>query len=275
MDPGHQNDKIIQDNANSSAITAVHNIGNILSSTTVCVNTLRQLTSSFTIENYLKAIEKLHEHLGKYPLTEEETLLLNYFKSLGQYFLESKKIAFKEIDQLDKHVEHIKQVVQGLQKVNRQQVVELTDLNTLIDDALCISRTERNEIRFVKEYSELPLIKLDKHLMLQVLTNLISNAENALKESTAPEKILRVATATIGDKITIVVEDNGVGILVEDLQHLFKQGFTTRELGHGIGLYFASQSIEQMGGRLEVQSDGLNKGSVFQISLPLSLKYKA
>lgn len=277
MDSGHQNDKAIQDNLDASASTAIHNISNVINSTVVCVSSLRELTESFTVENYVAAVQKLSDQLRKYPLTEEQQLLFKYFKSLGDFFIHSKKKAFQEIDALDKHIDHIKNIIQAQQGLQQNQSTECS-VNTLIEEALQLSGVpSKNDGQIVieRDFQKLPTINLDKHKTIQILNNLIVNAQNALIESASPRKILKLTTKFDNDLIKICIKDNGIGIPPENLQKIFESGFTTRQSGHGIGLYSAASAAQELGGQITVHSEGLNRGSEFTLSIPSISKNKA
>jgi signal transduction histidine kinase len=72
--------------------------------------------------------------------------------------------------------------------------------------------------------------------------------------------------------VEVTVSDTGTGIAPENLARVFDPFFTTKEVGKGTGLGLAiSQSIiEQHRGSIEVQSDGLGKGTAVTVSLPLA-----
>ena len=62
--------------------------------------------------------------------------------------------------------------------------------------------------------------------------------------------------------------DNGAGIAPENLTRIFSQGFTTRKGGHGFGLHSGALSAKQLGGSLNVHSDGVGCGATFTLELP-------
>lgn len=277
MDSGHQDDEAIQDNLNELAAAAIHNISNIINSTVVCVNSIRELTESFTIEHYVAAVEKLTVSLSQYPLTEQEKLLLKYFESLGQYFQGSRVKAFQEIEQLDKHIDHIKHIVQAQLGLIKDQSVFDADLNQLLEDALCLCgfiARGKNDILVEKNFSSLPTISADKHKFIQIFTNLIKNSQFSLYQSKIRDKKISISTAVESHNIKIKIQDNGIGVSKENLTKIFDRGFTTRSDGHGIGLYSVAKSIEEMGGSLQAESEGFNTGAVFTINLPIKSKLK-
>lgn len=78
---------------------------------------------------------------------------------------------------------------------------------------------------------------------------------------------MRVATED--EFVKISVADNGVGIAPENLMGIFRYGFTTRKDGHGFGLHSGALAARELGGSLSVHSDGIGKGAIFTLALPL------
>jgi signal transduction histidine kinase len=70
------------------------------------------------------------------------------------------------------------------------------------------------------------------------------------------------------NQVKIQVIDQGVGIPPENLTRIFAHGFTTRRNGHGFGLHSSALAVRELGGSLEVCSEGLGKGAIFTLVLP-------
>lgn len=68
--------------------------------------------------------------------------------------------------------------------------------------------------------------------------------------------------------VCLSVADNGIGIKPENLTRIFQYGFTTRKSGHGFGLHSGALAAKEMGGRLWVDSKGLEQGAVFTLEFP-------
>ena len=64
--------------------------------------------------------------------------------------------------------------------------------------------------------------------------------------------------------------DDGRGIPRENLTLIFNHGFNTKKTGHGFGLHSGANAAKEMGGSLNVQSDGPGTGATFILELPLS-----
>lgn len=126
-------------------------------------------------------------------------------------------------------------------------------------------QTDGREIEF-KLIGKAELIPLNKLIMEQAISNLVSNA---LKYSVdCPPPIL---TIEFSDKIaTISVKDFGIGIPEEDLEHLFEPFFRASNvgeyLGTGLGLAITKEYVSLMDGTFSIKSE-INAGSEFIVAL--------
>jgi C4-dicarboxylate-specific signal transduction histidine kinase len=122
----------------------------------------------------------------------------------------------------------------------------------------------------LREFEETPLVRVDKHKVLQVLVNLFSNAKYAVSESKRKDKRVTVHISANGDhRVKIAVSDNGIGIAPENLVRIFAHGFTTKVNGHGFGLHSAALAATETGGSLFAQSEGPGCGATFTLELPM------
>ena len=115
----------------------------------------------------------------------------------------------------------------------------------------------------------LPNVSTDKHKVMEILINLVRNAKYACDDSGRPEKRITLRTRSDGQRFTIAVIDNGVGIPAENLTRIFNHGFTTRKDGHGFGLHSGALAAKELGGSLRVQSAGPGQGATFTLELPV------
>jgi two-component system, NtrC family, sensor kinase len=148
---------------------------------------------------------------------------------------------------------------------------EATSLEELVEDALRINGAAlgRHAITIQRELAPLPRVMVDKHKLLQILLNLISNAKYALDAKPPAERQLRVKLdRPTDDQIRVQVADNGMGIAPELLTKIFQHGFTTRKEGHGFGLHSCAIAARALGGTLTAHSDGPGLGATFTLELP-------
>jgi signal transduction histidine kinase len=121
------------------------------------------------------------------------------------------------------------------------------------------------------------VVQADAQMLQQVLLNLLTNALDAI-ESGGEIRIYAhhrrevIEPAFKQEWLDVFVSDTGSGISPENLPRVFDPFFTTKEVGKGTGLGLAiSQSlVEQHKGSIEVRSEGIGKGTVVIVSLPLA-----
>ncbi len=119
---------------------------------------------------------------------------------------------------------------------------------------------------------DLPSLMVDRHMMEQVLMNLVLNAVQAIKEGGT----ITIRTRARDGDCEVTVADTGCGIPANVLPHIFDPFFTTKGTGEGtgLGLSVSLGIVERHGGRISVDSE-VGKGSVFTVSLPLSNEQSA
>lgn len=116
-----------------------------------------------------------------------------------------------------------------------------------------------------------PVVNGDAARLTQVFGNLIGNAS----KFTADGGTISVNASRIGQTAVITVKDSGIGLARDKLEAvfgMFAQLDTSLErskAGLGIGLALAKRLVEMHGGRIEARSEGLGRGSEFEIVLPL------
>jgi len=145
------------------------------------------------------------------------------------------------------------------------------ELHPLVESVLrSLSATTLGRHRLVNEVpTGLPLVSGDHDKIFQIMTNLVGNA---IKYSPAGGMV-RVHATAANDKVEIVVEDEGVGIPVEDRTRIFERFFrvgdaSTRGIsGTGIGLSIVRGLVELHGGSVWVD-DAPMQGSRFHVCLP-------
>ena len=145
-------------------------------------------------------------------------------------------------------------------------------LDKVIENAIEVNSAglERHNIEVVREYDDIGLIAIDRQRTLQILINLIDNAEYALSKSDKEPKLLKIRTVKCdGAKVRIEVIDNGIGINPADLNAIFEHGRTTKQTGHGFGLHSSWLAANDMQAQLSAKSEGLNHGATFILELPL------
>ena len=261
------------------AVSVLHNVGNVLNSINVSVNLLSEQWRKSKLANVGRVAAMIREHsdnLGEF-LTQDPKgrQIPGYLSQLSDYLTEEHTHALKEMDGLLKSMEHIKEIVVMQQNYSKVRgIVEHVKPADLVADALRMNgdSLKRRQIAVTELHTPgIPDILVEKHKVLQILVNLIRNAQYACEETGKPDRHLSISTSSVDHSVAIRVEDNGVGISPENMTRIFSYGFTTRKQGHGFGLHSCALAAKELGGALRAESPGPGQGAAFILELPLDL----
>jgi two-component system NtrC family sensor kinase len=260
--------------------SVLHNVGNVLNSVNVSADLIGTRIRESKADGLTQAVQLMSEHAGNLGdfLSHDEKgrRLPGYLSKLAQTLVAEKRSVLEELETLTRSIDHIKDIVTTQQSyAAAASLPEPVQIEELLDDALRMNggSVTRQRISIVKEIVALPALLLHKHLLLQILVNLIANAEQAMDG--VPEQsrriTLRAEVATVGQeqRLRIRVVDNGAGIAPQNLTRLFVHGFTTRKTGHGFGLHSSALAAQTLGGTLTARSEGPGRGATFTLDLPM------
>jgi PAS domain S-box-containing protein len=260
------------------ATGVLHNVGNVLNSVNVSgMLMIDRLTKSRIahLSNVAAVLRENGDDLGNFLTTDPKGKRLpTFIQSLAERLAVEQQELLREVESLTKNIAHIKEIVavqQSYAKVSG--VIDSLPVTELVEDALEMNGAafDRHHIEVIRDFAKVPMVRVDKHKVLQVLINVIRNAKYAVSESAREDKIITVKVAANGQqRVKIAVTDNGVGIAPENLSRIFAHGFTTKKGGHGFGLHSAALAATETGGSLSVQSEGLGCGATFTLELPLA-----
>lgn len=264
------------------ANNVLHNVGNVLTSVNVSAGLIGNRVRDSKSAGLAKAVQLMDEHaedLGDFLTRDEQGKILpGYLKKLVTTLTAEKQSIADELESLTKSIDHIKQIVATQRSYSGStSLVEAVRITDLIEDALRMNAASlaRHRISVSRELADMPSLLLDKHLVLQILINLIGNAKHAMDGVPNGPREIRLRMESVeradGARVTIHVEDNGEGIAPEHLTRLFSHGFTTRKHGHGFGLHSCALAAKEMGGTITARSDGRGKGAVFSLELPAKM----
>ncbi len=257
------------------ATNVLHNVGNVLNSVNVSADAVALKVRDFRVGKLKSVAALLNEHSSNLPefLTTDPRgqALPTYLMTLAETLAEPQNAILQEVESLRDNIDHIKGVVAMQQSYARRAGVLESFLPVdLVEDAIRINSAglTRHEVRLERDFDNLPAILTDRHKVLQILVNLLSNAKYAL-EHAGSNRHIRVTIKPDGEEgVRISVIDNGVGISAEHLGRMFQHGFTTKKDGHGFGLHSGALAAQELGGRLTAHSDGHGLGATFTLELP-------
>lgn len=263
------------------ASSVLHNVGNVLNSINVSTDTLLKTLKKPMVGDVCRIASMFHDHqdnLQEFLTADPKGKQIpSYLGLVAESLSGSHQTIQSELDSLVKKVDHIKQVIMSQQDIARaSNIREPVSAEDVMEQAvtLALPEPEKYDVQVVREYSSVPTIMTDRHQVLQVLVNLITNAKNAMVEHSGGARRLTLRAGVFPDRNPVVrfeVSDTGGGIKPEHLPKLFAQGFTTRKAGHGLGLHSAAIVAKNLGGALQAKSAGEGQGATFTLDLPLVL----
>lgn len=257
----------------------LHNLGNVLNGVTVSsglivdqlqrskVPSLGRLTALFE-EN----ADNLPEFIARDP---QGQAIPEFLAQLSRQLETERHVLLQETEDLRSCVKHALGVINTQKRVasKSRQLRELVSAEDLMETALKLSlgAFRVGNISVVRDYRYDGPLSVDRYKVLQILLNLLANAQQAMQET--PETNRRVFLRISRDEewVRLEVEDTGRGIPQDNLPLLFNQGFSTHaESGHGYGLHSSANWAKDLGGTLVAHSDGPGRGASFVLKIPLS-----
>lgn len=178
------------------------------------------------------------------------------------------------MERIGAQAERAGEIIRHLRKFVSKEQPELTtvDLNELVDEVLIMIRPEagRAGVRILTELDHsIPAVRAQRIQIDQVLVNLLRNAIEAMSDTVAKTREVRIATALQAPGLVCVtVSDTGPGLSVDMKSRLFTPFATTKSQGMGLGLSISLGIIEAHGGNLHLDSKP-EEGAVFRFTLPV------
>lgn len=172
-------------------------------------------------------------------------------------------IVSREIDRLNNLITEFLDYVRPEQKAGTPM-----DLNAVIREVIEMIRFNsklRQDVEQKMELSAQCMIIGNKDKLKQAILNFVVNAYQAMEKSIAPS--LEVLTKDEGDKVVLIIRDNGCGIKKENLNRIFEPFHTTKPQGSGLGLAITHKILEAHSARVLVESE-IGVGTRFLIEFP-------
>jgi len=172
----------------------------------------------------------------------------------------------KHIDKLRHEVTRLDEAIEALLRFMRPEQLKLSvfDMNELLKELGGRVNSERVKVEYQLDPA-LPSVQSDRGLISEALSNLITNAEQAMVDGGG----LTLSSSLQGSSVEVTVADSGPGIAREQLDRIFDLYYTTKAGGSGLGLPFAMRAIELNGGKIAIDSE-LGQGTVCKVTIPIA-----
>jgi signal transduction histidine kinase len=229
------------------------------------------------LENKIIELEKTNDELSRFIYSASHDLRSPLMSVLGIINLSRLDHSVNDPNGYMKMIENsilrtdgfIQKLIEYYKNAKLQPDYEQIDFAGLIQDCLEESRRQDSNIRFEVEVDQKAPFYGDIFRISIILNNLISNAIKYQKPGTT-EPLVKIKVAANTYLATLTIEDNGIGILSEHLNSIFKMFFRTKsnnKPGTGIGLYIVKEALTRIGGNITVSSV-YGQGTRFVITIP-------
>ena len=172
----------------------------------------------------------------------------------------------RHVDKLRREVIRLDEAVEALLRFMRPEDLKISDFD--VNDLLKELGSRVLSDRVTVEYqlrSPLPMIRADRGMIFEALTNVMTNADQAMRDG----GMLKLSSRSDGSAVEVSIADQGHGIPKEQLDRIFDLYYTTKSNGSGLGLPFAMRAIELNGGKISIDSQ-LGQGTVCTVTFPIA-----
>ncbi len=182
-------------------------------------------------------------------------------------FREGRDLVTECVDGVQRITSLVKDL-RGFARIDESDVALLGLNDVVITACKIVGPHVRQRAHLKTQLESSRTIAADRRRLVQVVTNLLVNAGQALEEGYADEQVIEVVTRDDADAVVLRVRDTGPGIAPELIERIFEPFFTTkRERGTGLGLSLCSDIVRQHAGSVGVFSTP-GQGATFEVRLP-------
>lgn len=213
---------------------------------------VKKLAEELTgVKEFVQALRiQNHEHKNKLH-TISGLLQLGHHQEAMDYIVEVQTMQEKTTNFLNQRIQNQNIAGLVLSKINRGKEL---GIDVMMDGHSTLERLPE---------------KLDFHDFVVVFGNLVENAFDALQLTSSSSKEIFISIDQNDETLSILVEDNGVGMTDEQIQKIFDNGFTTKNsANHGIGLYLISDILNKTNGSIDITSS-LNEGTSILVTFTM------
>lgn len=174
-----------------------------------------------------------------------------------------------ELEEYEEAKRYLEPFCKDIMKVSKALKTAQPAVNALLQAKIEMAEQRKIDL-YIEVKSDLKQIPIEPWGLCKVLSNIVDNAITAL-EKKETNRNLHIEIDEDSNQYLFSIYNNGPQIPKEQLDAIFKKGFTTKkEEGHGMGLYIVADIIQKVGGNIQVFSE--KDKTTFEVSIPKSGK---
>lgn len=222
-------------------------------------------------------LQKTNDELNRFVYSASHDLRSPLMSILGVVQLASLEPEMKVAEEYFKIIEtsvlkldkFIKNIIEYYQNSRADEIATEINFNELVTSVINTHKNQDYKINFEVNIQQNGTFISDDFRLGVILNNLVSNAIK-YQNSAATEHLVAIDVIADNSKAVISVRDNGIGILPEHFESVFKLFFRTpdanKKQGTGIGLFIVKEALEKINGEISLNSE-LGKGSTFCVTI--------
>lgn len=258
------------------AAGVLHNVANVLSSVNSSNTFIKDTAKNSKVEGLIKANQLLREqidHIDKFIFENPKgKKLLEYYLKLEEPLKKERESILLQSERLDEKINIINDVITAQQShAGSVKINSDTYLTEIVEATLSLhdDMVDNYKLHIKKDLNATTPVVAQRSKLIHVLVNFIKNAGESMEKNHPENKNLTIKSWEDSYKVYLSVSDNGWGIEGEDLDKIFAHTYTTKEKKHGFGLHSSATYMKEMGGKIEVSSEGKGKGTTFTLVFPI------
>ena len=264
--------------------TILHNIGNAINSVATGLGTIQGELSRNELVRRLSAlaaaIEEHRDDWIAYLSTDPQgQKVMPFILGLARDFAAQNAQLTQTVERVENRVTHIVDIIRTQRTIDTGALARkdinlrkaISDATKLLQDSLGKRGVQVDvDCRYAPEE-----IRIQESKFHQMLVNLIKNAIEAIDDLDRSAGLrakphIQIRSYVHEDYLVIDVIDNGIGIEEKRLKIIFAAGYTTKEVGSGLGLHSIANFIIGSGGQIYPISAGIGKGTTMRVKLRLA-----
>jgi two-component system, sensor histidine kinase and response regulator len=245
----------------------------------LCINTcVDKHNKEIELISKTTELEKSNSELEKFVYSASHDLKAPIASILGLIKVVKLQNQDSEIDPIIQMIdtsaqklnEFVTNIIHYYQNLKTEEVIKEIDLTAMLDQI--IGKHQGNEstanIHFEKDIAQSSPFKADEYRLNIALSHIIGNALKFI-DSEKPLAQIAISAVINREKLYFKLQDNGIGIEPDKLPHIFEMFNRNdpKNVGSGIGLYIAKESVERLNGKIHVES-AMHIGTTVIIEVP-------
>ena len=258
---------------------------NLIRLPTAIVNSLKQKhlekerkQSDKAIREQNDELVKINRELDSFVYSVSHNLRAPLMSVLGLLNLAKMNDTKEEMNQYFEMMEHsiqkldntLKEILDYSRNARKEIDITQVDIREIINDSIerLLYMEGSEKVSKTMNISEHSPLYSDTYRLLVIFNNLLSNSIK-YRDPKKTENFVRFDVKIEKTLLTIRVEDNGIGVAKDFLPKIFNMFYraTEKSEGAGLGLYIVSETVQKLGGKIDVQSE-FGVGTTFEIQIP-------